>query len=285
MIIDKMMSLEHLTSQEQSVVSYIIDHQECIFNMSAIELAKASYTSPSTVVRLCQKLGESGYSSFKMKYVSEYPSWMKMKSVFEQTPFDQNVTIDDIADLLPMIYMRGIDYTKSHIDKKAMIRCINYIKQSQSVDIYGVGLNYDIAKITCYKLMDIGIRAHCFDSIHWEYAKLNELENKKPVNILISHTGKNPAMLDIAKRLKQYHQRTICISGVNEDKSLSHLCDESIFIMTAKDTLSYSNTVFSMSTIYILDIIMSCLMVSKYSSIEKIVNAMEGSRESWMKEK
>lgn len=283
MIIDRMQVIPNLTQQEKAVVDYIVQNPEAVLNMNASQLAKASYTSASTIIRLCQKIGKGikGYSDFKTIYVSEYSQMMKLNYALTEEPFSKNTTIDDVIELIPLLYSKSFEQTRSFLDRNTIIRCINYIHSSKCLDIYGEGLNYDIANMACYKMMDIGIEAHAFNSAHWEYMKRNELKNKKPFNILISHTGKNPAILDIAKRLKRYHHKTLCICGKEEDQQLAKLCDEVLYIKTTPSTLAFSNTIFSMSTMYVLDIIMSYILCVKYDEIDERTRIMQGERKAW----
>ena len=65
MIIDKMCALKNLTSQEKAVVEYILDNPKDLLDMNVSELAKASYTSSSTVIRLCKKLEVKGFADLK----------------------------------------------------------------------------------------------------------------------------------------------------------------------------------------------------------------------------
>ena len=53
MILEKLKRMEDFTHQEQAVARYILDHVEEIQQMSTEELARVSYTSKATVVRLC----------------------------------------------------------------------------------------------------------------------------------------------------------------------------------------------------------------------------------------
>ena len=269
MIIDKLQVIPNFTLQEKAVVDYIVQNPEAVLNMNASQLAKASYTSASTIIRLCQKVcGVKGYADFKTIYASEYAMMMKLNYALTEEPFSKDTTVDDVIELIPSLYARSFEQTKSFLDRNTIIRCINYIKSSKCVDIYGEGLNYDIANMACYKMMDIGIDAHAFNCAHWEYMKRNELKNQKPFNILISHTGKNPGIIDTAKRLKRYHHKTLCICGREEDQRLAQLCDEVLYIKTTPSTLALSNTVFSMSTMYVLDIIMSYILCTKYDEMD-----------------
>ena len=95
MIIDKMNTLENLTNQEKAVVDYIIANPKALLEMSVNELANASYTSASTITRLCKKFGTKGYADMKFIYVSEYPEMMKLKDSLKVVPFSRNSGIDD----------------------------------------------------------------------------------------------------------------------------------------------------------------------------------------------
>ena len=139
MIIDKMNTLENLTNQEKAVVDYIIANPKALLEMSVNELANASYTSASTITRLCKKLGTKGYADMKFIYVSEYPEMMKLKDSLKVVPFSRNSGIDDIIHTMPLIYSRAIDHTRSMLDRNTVIRVSNLMKRAQVIDLYGDG--------------------------------------------------------------------------------------------------------------------------------------------------
>ena len=94
MIIDKMCALKNLTSQEKAVVEYILDNPKDLLDMNVSELAKASYTSSSTVIRLCKKLEVKGFADLKFIYASEFPEMMKQREMVKTKPFDESSSID-----------------------------------------------------------------------------------------------------------------------------------------------------------------------------------------------
>jgi DNA-binding MurR/RpiR family transcriptional regulator len=283
MIIDKMQNLKNLTVQELAVVDHIIKHPKDLLEMSVTELADASYTSASTVVRLCKKLGAKGYADLKYIYASEYPEMMKLKESLKKRPYHKNSEIDDIIHTMPLIYSKAIDHTRSMLDRNTIVKVTNLMKQAKVIDIYGDGINYDVAKIFCYKLEEIGVTAHAFSSIHWNHCKILELEKIPSYSILISHTGKNPNVYEAAKRLKKSGIPTLSISG-NLDQRLAKLTDDTIHIMTSDNTLEFSNVIFTMSTQYILDILVAALLVHRYDIVEKNVEALKGERNEWLKD-
>lgn len=282
MIVDKMQNLNEFTVQEQAVIDYIIKNPKDLLEMSVAELAEASYTSASTIVRLCKKLGTKGYADLKFIYASEYPEMMKLKESLKQRPYNKNTEIDDIIHTMPLIYSKAIDYTRSMLDRNTIVRVIDFMKQAKVIDVYGDGINYEVAKMFCYKLEEIGVMANAYTSIHWNHCEMLGIEKIPCYSILISHTGKNPSVYDAAKRLKKSGIPTLSISG-NCDQRLAKLTDDHIHIMTSENTLEFSNVIFTMSTQYILDIIVSALLVHRYDIVEKNVNALKNQREEWLK--
>ena len=59
------------SNSEKEIAKYILNHGEEVLTMSVKELAKKTYTSPATIVRLCKKIGLEGYNDFKIKYSAQ----------------------------------------------------------------------------------------------------------------------------------------------------------------------------------------------------------------------
>ena len=280
MIIDKMNNLENLTNQEKAVVDYINENPKALLEMNINELAMASFTSASTVTRLSKKLGTKGYGEMKFIYVSQYPEMMKLKDSLKVVPFHQQSTIDDIIHTMPLIYSRAIDHTRSMLDRNTIIRVSNLMKQAQIIDIYGDGINFDIAQNICYKLDEVGITSNAYNSIQWSHCKRLQQEKIPSFSILLSHTGKNPSMVDAAKRLKEHGMTTLSITG-NVDKRLMNLTDYNLQIMVTENTLEFSNVIFTMSSLYVLDILVASLLVYNYQKVENNLKELHGQRYEW----
>lgn len=56
---------DKLNENDLAIVSYILKHQESCQNMSIIALSKECHTSKSSILRLTQKLGFTGFTEFK----------------------------------------------------------------------------------------------------------------------------------------------------------------------------------------------------------------------------
>ena len=166
MIIDKMCALKNLTSQEKAVVEYILDNPKDLLDMNVSELAKASYTSSSTVIRLCKKLEVKGFADLKFIYASEFPEMMKQREMVKTKPFDESSSIDDIINTLPFVYLKTMDYTKSMLSRNTIIRITNLMKQAKRIEIYGDGVNYDLAKMMAFRFENVHKDCFVYNASH-----------------------------------------------------------------------------------------------------------------------
>lgn len=69
LIVDKLAFQEKLSEGEKTLAAYILAHGMEIAKYSTRSLAEVTYTSPPTVLRLCKKLGFTGFDDFKQNFV------------------------------------------------------------------------------------------------------------------------------------------------------------------------------------------------------------------------
>ena len=269
MLYNKLKNLQNITHQEEAVVQYILDHPSDLLRMSINDLAILSYSSTSTIVRLCKKLGYKGFTEFKLTYVSEFSLFLEQQEHLKEIPFTPKTTLNDVLTRLPLIYQKAIDETRSMLDYDCLSRCIKHIQTSKHIGIYGTGLNFDLAKMYQYKFEEVGIPAIAYDSTHWQHLSRLKLHDVPSFAILISLTGTNPIIIDTAKRMNTLGIPTLALSGKDNDK-LSRLCTESIKILDIGNTLELFSLTSAIAAQYVLDIFVSMSVIKNYEEILKI---------------
>ena len=276
MIIDKINSLNNLTIQEKTLVDYINTHPEAIVKLGIIDLAKMSYTSTSTIIRLCKKIGLNGYSQLKYIYALEYNDLMHRFRELKKEPFNGEESIDDIISMLPIIYSRSIEYTKSLIQRNDIIRVTNLIKQSDRIEIYGNGLNYELGKLLAYRFEGVYKDCFVYNVSHWDHISYLSVSKKKVVAILLSSTGENEVIIDAASRLKK--QNIPLISITKKNSQLESMCDYNFYVMEAHSELELSYPIEAMAVQYFGDICTSSLLVHQYPTIANVINRLRNEK-------
>ena len=67
LIEEKLTKQELFTTTEKRIADYIRRNIEAAVYMTIEELAKATYTSHSAIIRLCKKMGFSGFKEFRFE--------------------------------------------------------------------------------------------------------------------------------------------------------------------------------------------------------------------------
>ena len=57
---------DNFTDLEKGIANYILDHKDYIVDLKIIDLAEITYTSPSTISRLCKK----SYNDLRIHFAS-----------------------------------------------------------------------------------------------------------------------------------------------------------------------------------------------------------------------
>ncbi|MGC9250242.1 MurR/RpiR family transcriptional regulator, partial [Listeria ivanovii] len=130
-------------------------------NMSIKELAKVTYSSPSTIMRLCKKVKTSGYSEFKIKLSRELAENEKISPTSNYNfPFTQEDSYENIIDNMYYIFKNSIREVKAEFNVEELHSIIDKMNQSSIIDIYGQGSSQAAAYEFKSKLIRLGKNVH-----------------------------------------------------------------------------------------------------------------------------
>lgn len=259
MILQQLMETTNFTYQEQAVVDYIVKNPELILDSTAKDLASKTYTSSATIVRLCKKLGFKGYPDFQLNFVKETTN-LRNDTI---TKLSKNLTNIEVSTYVENLYMDTIQQTKELINKDTLNRIINLLIHIKKIDFYASDINFSRVQSTCIKLNNLGIHAQVFNALNEFY--ISGLNSKDSISFIVSHTGKNPTMIDVAYQLRKKNVKIIAITNkINKDLEL--MCNESLYFYFSSNGL-LSALQYGLSLEYILDTIYACLVVRKGLSL------------------
>ena len=264
MILEKLKRMEGFTHQEQAVARYILEHVEEIQQMSTEELARVSYTSKATVVRLCKKLDTAGYQELKLKLVSELVQNIRVNQLLNREPITETSTLHDILHTLPKLYDKAITDTELCMDKNVIKRICNRIRTSDRIDIYGNGISYILAQSAAFKFATLGMECAAYDSVNAHF--LSAGKTKKTVSFVITFTGANKSMIDTARYLKETTETYVVGIVGRHNEEIRKWCHEIVEIPSRDSLLSLKVITSFTATTYVLDIFFSMLLAQTYES-------------------
>lgn len=275
MILDKIQAAASLTVQENSAWEYIKHHPQQVLTMSIKQLAKASYTSPATIVRLCKKAGVKGYGEFKYLLAAQLPTMIQLDADLQVTPFHGNEKLTDILQKVSLVQQRAISYTQQTFNLAKLNRVSSLVQKAAEIEIYGDCLNYALAQLFCWNFEEVGTPAQAFDSINLMHS---QSPKNKRLAFILTHTGNNPHMYRIALKLHCQHYQTIAVCDSYQRK-VSQVCDETLIVMTTKNTLELSNSVYATSLQYLFDVLVTIKMLQNYDQVARKTKLVDQEKE------
>ena len=257
----------NFTNHEKEIARYIFENLDKVPGMSSGELARASFTSKATVVRLSQKLGLSGYQEFRLKLVEEINQKNRLSQMLAGEPITDKSTYADIIRTLPFLYDKAVTNTRLSLDKNIMNRIHNVLQSAECIDIYGAGISYILAQSAAFKFATLGVECSAYESINGHY--LATRKNKKTVAFVVSFTGANRTMIRAAKYLREATNNYVVGIAGPHNGVIRRYCNEVVEIPNRDSLLSLDVITSSSAATYVTDIFFAMLLSIRYEEHAK----------------
>ena len=266
-VLIKLRDYRNLSGAENQVREYILKYPKKVLEYTVYELAKESFTSPATVVRLCKKIDIKGFARLKVLLAEETKYFQDMKlNLLDTTTIEKNDSPHAIIEKITNIAVKTIEETRVLVNEKQFMQVARLLQKAVIVDFYGVGASSPVAIDAQYKFMRIGKNVITYQLYDRQYVQAVN-SDASHVGIIISYSGETKEMLKIAGIL-QKNGTPVTSSGEN---SLNRIADYNLFV-TAKETVFRSGAMASRTAqLYIIDILYALYCSLDYDeSIKKI---------------
>lgn len=265
--LNELKRMNKLTSTEQGIVNYILTNPEELEKISSRQLAELTYTSPATVVRICQKLGFSGYSEFKIKYLQEVNQTPRMDQINRTNPITSEDSLHRIVNKVAALEITAIEQTKKGIDLDQLNRVSELLNQATCIDFYAFDNNLHLAKNACSHFLYAGKQAVIHDSSNAQFMQaFASVEGH--VAIIISRTGENPMLYRIANVLRE---RNIPLLVLTESRhsSLAKISTEHLYLYNVHRFTDMGTILFQTSVQYLFDLLFAILFSRNFENSVK----------------
>lgn len=223
-ILMKMARVKDLSPSERHVVDYILTNYRDACSMGIVELAEKTFTSTTTVKRLCRKLGVESYTSFRMllSAAQDGYAYRQDASSGEQVPLERYDSVGEVLEKVSRQNVSSIQQTASLIDPQALEQVVARMTQAHRIDFYGVGSSYVVALDAQMKCMRLKIPSTAYND------RLSMLTGagaytEGALAFLLSHTGESDDMVELARALCRHKVPTVAITSAG-NSTLSELC-------------------------------------------------------------
>lgn len=198
------------TRTERNIIDYVRTHPERVAAMSVRELAAATYSSTSSVVRVCKAIGLSGYRELRVALLLEMADSAR-GARHREGPLTAADCVADVISKVMTNSIQSIEDTERLIDPREVGRVARLIGTSARVLLFGMGSSAHVAQDLCLKLLRLDRTCLLQADAH---AQLLLARNAHPddLAIIFSYSGRTSEMIACLRALKEAGATVVAIT-------------------------------------------------------------------------
>lgn len=172
--------LESLTKTELDVVQFINNNEHRLSQLSIVDIAHETFSSPATVSRAIRKCRINGFNELRYKLASG--------------DLDQQVV--DVNEILNKSIVEALR-TVEQISMADVLHCIRLIQEARRVYVFARGLTQYIANEFCFKLQLMKVDAMMTDDPKI-MVRISQTIAPEDLVVIFSLNGRTPELVESA---------------------------------------------------------------------------------------
>lgn len=264
MLLSEKMKQTDFSNAESALVEFILAKGTAIEPLTIKEIAEANFVHPSTLIRVAKKLGYKGWLELRNEFLDEQTY---LQTYFEDVdanfPFQSNDGLMTIANKMASLERTTIDDTLSLLNHDDLQKAKQLLLNAKQIKIFGSNANLLVSQDFALKMRRIQKNVVTSQTMGEDaYEAFNSHEDT--CAILISYTGENGFIMQIAKILRQQNIPIIALTSIGENTLAS--VSQAVLRMTTRERLysKIGNFTINSSICYLLDVLYSCVFAEDY---------------------
>lgn len=257
-----------LSPTEHAVAVKILEHPEWVMELGIHQLAEKTFTSASTITRLCHHIHFEGYRSFR-RVVTYELAFRKQNQEEQEKKILKTDGIEEIIDKISYQNMISLEETKNLMEPEIVQKCVDLLRTCHSVQLFGLGASLITARDFYLKLLRLGKSAVINDDWHSQFLQArNALPND--LGIAISYSGETHEVIECVKAMKETHAPIISITRFGSSP-VADLSDFNLYASSRESIFRSGAMASRISQLNIIDILYTAFANSSYEySLNKL---------------
>lgn len=261
---------DSLSNTESNIAKYVRSNPEEASKMTIRQLAEKTYSSPSSVVRVCQSVGFDGYKEFKQALISELVA-LEKDMPYRRKELSEYESIESIVDNVTLNNIRALEDTQHMLDVNVIEKCIELLVTCHTVLLFGIGASLLVAMDMHLKLLRLNKLSIVNEDWH---SQLLQARNscKDDVAIIFSYSGQTHEILECMKELRANNTKCILITRFAASPAVD-LADYKIYISSNESLVRNGAMSSRLASLNIVDILYTGFASKQYEySMKQIVH-------------
>lgn len=261
--------IDKASETERTIIEYILRSPDSAVESNIYRLSENTFASPSTIIRLCKKVGFNGYKELIHALLYELAI---IRSADEEKVknIDKEDSLEKIVEKVTLKSITSLEKSQKLIDINVLKDCVDILDSSRNICLFGVGASLLVAKDAYLKFLRINKSCHLNDDFH---AQLLEAKNmdKNDVAIIISYSGFTEEMIKCANIVKEIGAPIIAITRL-EESPISNIADYKLLVAPTELVFREGAISSRIAQLNIIDILYTAFVNKHYDSNVKQFN-------------
>ena len=252
---------QRFSSTERGVAERILQDPQLVVDLSVHELAQKTFSSPSTIVRMCSHTGFSGYKEFRRAVTFELAKREQTRQR-EQKDIQCSDSLEQIIDKITYANILSLEETRDLMDVSILRAGAEVLRRARVIYLFGLGASLCAAKDAYLKFLRLN--KLCVINEDW-HSQLVQSYNAtdQDAALVFSYSGVTTEVIECMKNLKKNGTPIIAITRCVASP-VSDLADYRLYT-AANESLFRSGAMSSrMSQLNVVDILFTILANEDY---------------------
>lgn len=256
-LIEKLKNKDNFTSAESSLAEYILNNIDNVHRMSLQDLAKASYVSKPSVIRLYRKVGCTNYREFSIALQLEKIRMDNQTPIESSNVFFEARNNMELAEKICILSKQIVDNCMLAIERRSLDGIVTVLNEAEKIYLYYFGEVEDEVR-TFVNRMSIIDKVPIIIDADGDYKSEIDAIGKNDA-ILIVSCGESDADDGVLDRINKSEAARILITTMNDPHNRIEPDYTFYTYPNGNDFIRNNIFVSRMSLLLGLNIIHSCL--------------------------
>lgn len=254
-------SRDAMSATERAVSDYLLSHQGEAMGLSIHQLAEKTFASPSTVIRMCQRIGFAGYKEFRQAVTCEV-AVLRMSQEQERREITRSDSLDDIVDKVTGRNIMSLEDSKNYIDTDTLQHCVDLVREAKTVLLFGLGASLYAVRDLNLKLLRVN--KPCVVNNDGR-AQLLQAKNasQDDLAIVLSCSGETAEVIECMKALRERDVPIVAITRRGESRAAA-LSDYRLYTSDGDSDPEGEDMSTCISQLNIIDILFTAYANGEY---------------------
>ncbi|WP_127849066.1 MurR/RpiR family transcriptional regulator [Lacticaseibacillus hulanensis] len=264
LLTDQLQQTANMTDNEQRIAAYITSNLPAVAEMSIQELAAATYTSHSAIVRFAKKVGYSGFRELRIAVAEAvHTNVIELNDVDANFPFRPGDSAQAIAKNMADLTIAAVRRAQLQLDETMLHKAASSIASAQRLFLFAIGDSQIRARSLQTKLTKINkyaVIADEYGDMMWIAATMQPGD----LAIFLSYGGNIPQHTQVLQFLHRRGIPALLITGNPASEQAQYASQTIAITQNEQERFKVGTFASQVSFEYILDSLFAIVYARSY---------------------